>query len=181
MVEGQLRTLAELASFSRITVQATPRSAFTDRPATADAAGLGWIQRLSPFSRSIGADDKRIAPDVPEGMVVLAPRGRFIAESADGAVIWTERLPNEPNGSAGFWADAVQQRLGGDFAQAERVTLGGFEVLRLVEEDDGYRYLIGVRADGRWLEIIQVYYPTAEQESRYGDSVRKAIQGGGAS
>ena len=180
VVEGKLRTLAELASFSRLTVQVSPRADFANRANRSDAEGLGWIQSLSPFSRSVGAYSKRVPLVVPEGMVMLAPRGRFVAESADGAVMWTSRLENAPRGSADFWSASVAERLGAEFETGEPEVVGGFVMLRMVEqgEADGYRYLIGVRDAGKWLEVVQVYYPSAEQEERYGDSVRAAIAGG---
>jgi len=59
--------------------------------------------------------------------------------------------------------------------------VGGFRVLRVVEEGDGYRYLVGVREAGKWLELIQVYYPGADQESRYNDEVFEAIKARGQS
>ncbi|MEL6349556.1 MAG: DUF4349 domain-containing protein [Myxococcota bacterium] len=176
VVEGQMRTLSSLASFSRITVQTSARSAFSDRPATQDAAGIGWIARLSPFRRDVG-DDKRVALAEPEGMVVLSPRGRFIAESADGAVVWTARFRNDPRGEASFWINAVEERLAPQFADAAISEVGSFQMIRFVEEG-GYRYLIGVRDAGKWVEVVQVYYPAQDHEDRYGDAVMNAIRGG---
>jgi hypothetical protein len=180
VVEGQMRTLSELARFSRLTVQVTPRADFDNRVTRADAEGLGWIQQLSPFSRSVGQYSKRVPLAVPEGMVLLDPRGRFIAESADGAVMWTSRIENAPRGEADFWVNSIRERLSAEFDADEAESVGGFVLLRMVEQDapEGYRYLVGVREEGRWLRVVQVYYPSAEQEERYGEAVLAAIGGG---
>jgi hypothetical protein len=179
VTESQLRTLSSLASFSRLTVSLVPRSAFTDRTQTADSVGLTWIQQLSPFTRSVGSDERRLSVDTPDGLVVLSPRGRFIAESADGAVLWTGRVPNEPRGDADFWIAAISQRLSGEFESAEITTVGPWKMLRLVSDgEQPYRYLIGVIDSGKKLELVEIYYPSAEQEERYGTEILASLRGG---
>ncbi|MFT5683995.1 MAG: hypothetical protein ACI8RZ_004930 [Myxococcota bacterium] len=179
VTESQLRTLSSLASFSRLTVTLVPRQAFADRSHTTDAVGLGWIQQLSPFARSVGSDERRVSVDTPDGLVVLSPRGRFIAESADGAVLWTGRVPNEPRGDADFWIAAISQRLSGEFSASEVTTVGPWTMLRLVSDgEEPYRYLIGVIDTGKKLELIEIYYPTAEQEERYGADILASLRGG---
>lgn len=180
VVEGQKRVLADLAAFSRITVTLSPRGDVSQRAYRSDAEGLGWIQSLSPFSRSVGAEGRRLSLMVPEGMVQLSTRGRFIAESADGAIVWTGRVENQPEGSASFWVDAIEQRLGSEFDVDAAEMVGGFVMLRMVELEtpEGYRYLIGLRTEGKWLEIVQVYYPSQDHEQRYQEAVMTAIAGG---
>ena len=180
VTEQQMRTLSDLASFSRLTVQVSPRGDFRDQSARIETDGMGWIQRLSPFSRGVGANSKRVALTPPEGMVQLNPRGRFIAESADGAMIWTSRLENAPRGDAAFWIEAIQERMTDEFDTIEPSSVGGFVLLHMTEqgEPEGYRYLVGIRDTGKWLEVVQVYYPSKEHEDRYGEDVMAAIRGG---
>ena len=178
LVEAQLRTLARLASHSRLTVDFSARSAFSSQTDTSDVAGLDWIARLSPFRRDVGSVGRRLELPVPEGLVALAPRGRFIAESADGAVVWTGRLENQPRGSADFWIEAIAERLAPEFAQSAVTTVGGWQVLRLEESETGYRYLIAVMDAGRRLKLVEIYYPAAEQEQRYGAAILAALGGG---
>ncbi|MDG1479973.1 MAG: DUF4349 domain-containing protein [Myxococcota bacterium] len=179
VTESQLRTLSSLARFSRLTITLVPRQAFADRSHSQDAVGLGWIQDLSPFARSVGDDERRVSVDTPDGLVVLSPRGRFIAESADGAVLWTGRVPNEPRGDAEFWVSAISGRLSAEFESASVTTVGPWTMLRLVSDGDTpYRYLIGVIDTGKKLELVEIYYPSAEQEERYGEQILASLRGG---
>jgi hypothetical protein len=179
VMEGQLRTLASLASFSRITVEVQARPAFAAAAPGQDPVGFDWIHALSPFRRDLSERGDLSSLDVPVGFVALDVKKRFIAESADGAVIWTSKLENDPAGSAAFWIDAVSQRLGPEFQSVDRLTAGGYQLLSFVSEtDDPYRYLVGVRVEGDDLYLVEVYYPSATQEDRYKDAVLAVIGGG---
>lgn len=182
VMEGQLRTLASLANFSRITVEAVARQAFASRAPGQDPAGFGWIHGISPFQRQMTEGWKLSEMAVPTGFVALDVKKRFIAESADGAVIWTAELPNDPAGDAAFWTAAIQKRLSDDFKSVEAMDIGGYKLLRFVSEtDDDYRYVVGVRVDGDELHLVQVYYPNEATEARYQEAVRQAIAGGSSS
>ena len=177
VTEGQLRTLSSLASFSRLSVSLVPRAAFADRDVSQDAVGLEWIQELSPFRREVGEYSRRLKVAVPDGLVSLSSSGRFIAESADGAVLWTSRLPNEPRGDADFWVAAIQQRLAPEFSAAEVTQVGEWTMLRLVADGDTpYRYLIGVIDSGSKLQLVEIYYPSPEQEERYGADILTGLR-----
>lgn len=179
VMESQLRTLSSLASLSRITIEAQARPAFTQTSRQDDPYGLGWIPQLSPFNRAVASGGDLLKIDVPTGFVALDDKEHFVAESADGARIWTGRLDNEPRGDSEFWAAALSERLGPEFQSVERQEVGGYMLLRLVSETaDAYRYLIAVRASGDHLDLIEVYYPGPTQEARYGDAVLTAIRGG---
>jgi hypothetical protein len=179
VTESQLRTLASLASYSRLSISLVPRDAFTDRSHRQDAVGLEWIQALTPFRRDVGSDGRRLSIEAPDGLVVLSTRGRFVAESADGAVLWTGRLPNEPQGDAGFWIEAIESRLASEFATAEITTVGEWTMLRLVSDgEEPYRYLVGLIDDGKKLKLVEIYYPGEVQEQRYGDDILTSLRGG---
>jgi hypothetical protein len=178
MMDSQIRLLASMAAFSQITVEAVPRAAVAQRPSQEEVAGLGWIQHLSPFRRDVAQEGRLLKLDVPEGFVALDEKHHFVAESADGAVIWSTTLKNEPEGDSAFWVDAVKQRLGPEFAKAEVQTQGSFQVLRVVDAGDpAYRYLVALRARGDELDLVEVYYPAASQEERYQKAVFAAIVG----
>jgi hypothetical protein len=178
--EVQLRVLGELADFARITVQAMPSSAFSDGEGDVDLTGFEWIRALSPWRSDVTEGSKLLALTVPEGLVALDEKHRFAAESPDGARIWTGRLMNEPRGDTPFWIEAITERIASEFADAEAKAVGDFQVLRLVDPADaeGYRYLIGVRAEGKHLDLVQIYYPTRAQEERYEAAMTAALQGG---
>lgn len=180
-MEAQLRTLSRLASMSRITVELVPRQAQAWAGQAEDTAELRWLRALSPFRPDhLARVGKRLSLSVPEGMVQLTPRKRFMAESADGARIWSGRLDNEPQGTAAFWVGALQERLGPEFASAEVRTVGGFTVLTLVDRsDEPYTWVIAVRESGRKLDVVEAYFPTPAQRSRYQAAVDAVLTAAG--
>lgn len=177
-LEAQLATLASLASLSRITVELVPREALAWQGPEDETAELAWIRGLSPFRTDFPVDSKKLDLPVPEGMVRLEVRGRFVAESADGARAWTHRVENEPEGDAAFWLAALEERLARDFAKSERLDIGAWRVLRLVDRSDApYTWWIAVRVDGGKLHVAQALFPSAAHEERHGAAVRAALVG----
>lgn len=177
LAEAQVRVLANLAAFSRITVEVVPRQAIGQATVQEQVAGMEWISRLSPFRRDVAFAGRKLKLDVPEGFVVLNDRKHFVTESADGAAFWASRTLNEPRGTAAFWVDAVRQRLAPEFASAEISQVGDWQVLRLVDRsDDPYRYVIAIRIVGRWRQVVEIHYPHAAQEDRHGASVRACLE-----
>jgi hypothetical protein len=181
VLEAQVRTLADLAALSRLTVTAVA----PDHHVVATAAlpaGMSFIDRLSAFDRvEHEALSKPVSLDAPEGFVRLDPRqARF--ESADGASLWAFRLPNEPAGAADWWRQAVIDRIGEQLDDGSVASVGGWELVRFVEQGatEPYVWHVGFRVDGKHLQVLQVTYPTQLQEDRYHQAVR-AVLGGGAS
>jgi hypothetical protein len=113
--------------------------------------------------------------------VSLAPRGPFVAESPEGAILWTLRVPNDPIGTAPFWIAAVEDRLADEFASPVRSQLGEWECLTLDEPgaDEPYRWQVCLRPVGKKLEVAQAYFPTAEAVARYAAGVEQALSSGG--
>jgi hypothetical protein len=178
--DRQRRMLQGLADLARISVELVPREAVGAGATDPAVAGFEWIEQLSPFNHAIG-DDKRLALAVPDGMVALAPKGRFVAESPEGAALWTGRVPNDPQADAGFWVDAVVDRLAADFATVERSTRGTWSCVTLVDGSDApYTWDVCAQADpsDRYLSIAQAYYPTAEAVARYQAAVAASLSGG---
>jgi hypothetical protein len=61
--------------------------------------------------------------------------------------------------------------------------MGRFQALRLVDRGENpYTWFILVNGDGKDLEVIEIYYPSAEHELRYHKAVEAAVlaAGGGA-
>lgn len=179
-LEMQLTTIAALASFSRLSVEAVPHQVHVGDAADEPIASFRWIHRLSPFSRDVAYyEGERLELAVPKGLVELTDTDHWIAESADGVVIWSHVRENIPVGTSAFWLAAIKARLGPSYAKAEVKQLGRFHVLKLIDQSEAaYRYLIGVHVDGDDLEVVEVYYPGAEQEKRHDAAVRAAIEGG---
>jgi hypothetical protein len=177
-LEMEIKTLASLAAFSRLTLQMVPRQAH-EAAAPEELAAFRWIRDLSPFRRDVAAEGKRLDLKVPEGMVLLGKSERWTAEGADGAVIWASRRDNEPKGTTEFWLESLRGRLAPEYGSAESLRIGGFQFLRLVDQSEvAYRYLVGVRVDDGKLQLIEIYYPTAEHEKRYAPAIKAALEGG---
>lgn len=181
--ESQLRTLSELAAMSRISVDAVAREAFAGSSQRPELSGFEWIRNLSPFNRAPWDDDKRVALPVPDGLVSLSRTGPFAAESADGVVLWTMRLANDPVGTAPFWIGSVEDRLADDFQNPGQRAVGGWYCLDLDQPgaDEPYHWTVCARTTGNKLDVAQVYYPTPQTRERYGALVDAALVGGGDS
>ncbi len=182
--ESRLRTLKDLAAMSTISVEAVPREAFGSTSGSAALAGFEWIRGLSPFNRSVWDSDKRLELEPPHEMVVLSKTGPFIAESADGTLLWTMRVENDPEGSNKFWIRAIRDQIGAEFDDVETKTLGEYECLMLREPgaDEPYRWDVCVSERGRWLEVAQAYYPSPVQVVRFAERVSFCLDHeGGAS
>lgn len=179
-LEGRSRALESMAALSRITVELVPRAQVTWQGSGEDAAELGWIRELSPFRMEVARAHRKLQLDTPEGMVALQERGPWVAESADGARVWSASLPNEPLGTTEFWLGALEARIAPEFSVAERGSLGRFLTLRLVSRDDApYVWVVGVAVVGKRLHVVEQFFPSLAQEARYRDAVAVAIAEGG--
>lgn len=174
----QVKTLAKLAAYSRLTLEVQPRE--TRGTTKADAlAAFRWIDELSPFRRDTAQRGGLFRLKAPAEMVVLDETSHWIAESADGAVVWTSKRKNAPKGSDEFWASAIAERMSPDFAETTREKIGAFEFVKFVDGGTThYSYMVGVHADGDDLQVIEIYYPTPEHEKRYSTGVNVVISGG---
>ncbi|MES2643900.1 MAG: DUF4349 domain-containing protein [Myxococcota bacterium] len=183
-LELSSRTLQRLADFSRITVKLQQRPALTWRGGTPESAAFAWIRNLSPFDAEDSAlGGKKLKLDVPDGFVPLDTKGRFIVESAEGARLWATRLVNDPVGDTPFWTDALGRRLISEFKEGDPVAVGEWQGLRLLDRSDTpYVWVVLVRAVGKDLDVVQIFYPSVAAEQRHAPAVQ-AVLGpvGGAS
>ncbi|MBN1959485.1 MAG: DUF4349 domain-containing protein [Deltaproteobacteria bacterium] len=177
--EMQVKTLASLAEFSRLSIEAIARQPRESSSSVDELAAFRWIRSLSPFSRDIAHQGKRLKLNVPEGMVLLSEKTHWTAESADGAVIWASTRENIPVGTTDYWMKAVQSRLAPEYKSASITNIGDFAVLRLVDQSEAaYRYLIGLRVIDDELQIVEIYYPSQKHEQRYHDAVNNILERG---
>lgn len=178
-LEAQQATLAKLAAFSRVSVQAVPRRQGPAKPQQESIAAFKWIWSLSPMRRDVARAAQRLELPVPEGLVTLSKDGPWIAESADGAATWSARMGNEPYGSGEFWLSAIEQRLAPEYAKVERSAAGPYSLLRLVDHGPtAPRYWVAVRVLGGELHLVEAYFPSEAQEQRYREAVLQSLQAG---
>ncbi|MEN0066633.1 MAG: DUF4349 domain-containing protein [Myxococcota bacterium] len=178
--ESRLRVLRDLASMSRISVDVVPRE-FGPQRRELVLSGFGWIRGLSPFDRGVYSDTKRLELDTPEEMVSLTKSGPYIAESPKGTVLWSMRLPNDPQGDADYWRSAVHESLAEDFENVSRRTVGEWACLSLDEPgaEEPYRWQICLATSGRHIQLVQAYFPDAAEVERFGERIEQALIGGG--
>ena len=173
---NQKNTLSSLANYSRLTLALVPRQVFSGRSADDDVTEFKWIYSLSPFRRDIAMQGELLKFRTPKEMVALDKKDLWISESADGTIFWASRRLNNPKGNTDFWFEAIRYRLEPEFTKSEVKQLGNFKVLRLVQGDEqSYIYLVGVHADEKWIELVEVYFPSTDQETRYGEAVFDSI------
>lgn len=177
-LERQTRTLASLASMSRLTVEAVGQDEHTAQDQRPPVAGFEWIDQLSAFDRAVAEDSDKLTLEVPHGLVELGDVDHFQAESAEGVVIWTSRLDNEPTGDATFWMAALQDRIEGEFTSSAMTPMGSFLVLRLEEPSkEPYIYTIALRVVGDAIELVEIYYPDAAAETRHKPAIDAVLNG----
>ena len=178
IIEAQMRTLQDLADYSSITVDLSPRKAVQNGD-TVEPYGMNWIHSLSPFQNTVCHSGKRLELETPIGFVSLHPKGSYIAESADGTVLRATKLPNQPNGDSQFWQNAIDSRISSGFNNVQKSTMGEYSVIQMEEDSDNpYIWMIAVRNDDKYLEFIEVYYPTKTEWTRHQKNVETAILGG---
>ncbi len=180
LMEARLQVLADLAAMSRITVVAVA----PDLHANATRAlpyGMTWIDGLSAFNHDMVWKNRKVDVSVPEGFVALDPP-RFHVQAADGATAWAFSLKNDPQGGAGFWRDAVVDRIGDQLEDGSTSTVGGWSLVRFVEPGakEPYVWHLGFRVEGQRLQVFQVTYPTEGQEGRYHEAVLTVLKEGQA-
>jgi hypothetical protein len=179
-LDAQKQLLARLASLSRVTISVVARDAFVGAQERIEYEGFGWIGQLSPFRRDVQHTGKRVAIATPTGLVKLTDVNRFTAEGPEGAVVWASRHLNDPEGDAAFWIGAIETRLGKEFKEVTRYQLGSWQLIRMVEPvaESPYVYIVAVRVVGRHRDLVEMYFPDQEQETRYQEAIAQVLQGG---
>ena len=179
--EANLRTLADLAAMSKISVDTVPRDAFARSTGGLVLSGFDWIRQLSPFNHGVYRSRKRLKLQTPFEMTALRKRGPYVARGAEGTMLWTQRIRNNPRGDGAFWVDAIEERLGREFMNGYRREVGDWSCLWLDEPgaDEPYRWQVCVQPDGRFLKVAQAYFPSPVSVARFSRRVDEALGGGG--
>lgn len=178
-LEQQLKTLASLADYARLTLVAQIKQARMGMTPESEAiSAFHWIYGLSPFRRDIALSGSFMKMGVPQGMVALDKQRHWIAESPDGSTFWASKRPNKPKGDTNFWVEAIKKRLAPEFRSSETVDAGAFKILQFSDQEPAYRYWVGVLVQEDTVEIVEAYFRTIEQENRYKASVLASIEKG---
>ncbi|GAB6097135.1 hypothetical protein JCM14469_33890 [Desulfatiferula olefinivorans] len=170
-MERRLKTLTTLADFSRISLDVTGIDMGLSSGDTEDVFEFRWIHSLSPFSRACLESGRTLSFETPAGMVALGGPA-WITESAEGVVLSAHRRDNRPSGDTAFWVRAVANRLEKGFASMTEKTAGDFTLLRMESlSEPSYVYVVGLRAADKTLQVIEIYYPDEDLETRHGAAI----------
>ncbi len=176
---AQRKRLLSKARFSRITLRIETRRLDTSNLRRESIEAFEWIHQLSPFNDNVPSSGKPLKFDLPKGMVALDAKGLWVAESADGAFLRASRHEKQPAGDTTFWLEAVKLRLGPEYAKVQLLETGAFKILRLEDRSETpFIYLVGLHVTTRnELELVEVYFASSAQESRYKETILTVIRG----
>ncbi|NUM34832.1 MAG: DUF4349 domain-containing protein [Candidatus Brocadiae bacterium] len=178
-LEQQLKTLASLAAYSRLSLVTQVKQARVGMtPESESISAFRWIYRLSPFRRDLALSGGFVKMIVPQGMVALEKQKHWIAESPDGTTFWASKKPNHPKGDTNFWMEAIKSRLAPEFRSCEVTEAGSFKILQFSDQDPAYKYWVGISVKDDTIKIIEVYFRSIDQENRYKASVLASIERG---
>jgi hypothetical protein len=90
-----------------------------------------------------------------------------MAEDSSGTQVFISTVPNRPQGDSRFWQQALVFHLGPFYAQLSEKTVqfGDRELLgvELISKDrEPFKYYVGVSAEGRNLQIVEIFSPGAD-------------------
>ncbi|MEJ2155021.1 MAG: DUF4349 domain-containing protein [Desulfobacteraceae bacterium] len=179
-LSAQRKRLLSKARFSRITLHIEALRAETSNIQRERIEAFRWIHQLSPFDDKVPGSGKPLKFDLPKGMVALNAKGLWVAESADGAFLRASRHELQPAGDTAFWLEAVKLRLRPEYAKVQVLDAGEFKLLRMEDRSETpFIYLVGLHVTARnVLELVEVYFASSSQESRYKETILAVIQGG---
>jgi hypothetical protein len=175
-ISQTLDMIARQVAFSRITAQLESRLGEDERARR--EIPFGWIAGLDPlypsFKRLHGEARLDLGPD----FAVFRHDRLHRAESAEGTRVRIGSTRNQPRGDARFWQDALVNALAPLYRGVERVELGRAVGVMLTSKDrEPYGYLVAVVPAGRWLHVIEVFYPTPQEMEKRRAAVEVALKG----
>jgi hypothetical protein len=157
-IELSLELLERQIAFSRITVQLVPRLA--DEATLRGAIPFGWIADLDPLYASLRRLRARVGITLPEDFAIFERERTFRAESPEGTRVRVGTTANEPRGDGAFWSNALTHHLAPLYRTVEAVSLGQLEGVLLTSKDrEPFSFLVAVKAEGRRLHVVEVFFP----------------------
>jgi hypothetical protein len=174
-VESTLSALKNLMDYFTITIDLVP-VVETDRAITRRSP-FRWVRELEAHRVTLTAGKSDVRLSVPSGFVLFEDDDVFRAQSADTSMLRVAWVPNEPRGDAEFWVAAVRHELDGrDEEVVDQGQQGELRYLTVRNKDTQPRYhLVGVRAVGDRLWVVEVYYPHAAAYAAHHAQVKAAL------
>ncbi len=162
-LKQQTSIMESRIAFSRITVQLIPRiqgdiSRF-DIP-------FPWIANLDPLYPAGEKIRGRVTLDPGKRFAVFSRDSVYMAEDSEGTQILISTVANSPQGDSLFWQRALSFHLQPYYAELTEKNLRfgdkDLKGVELVSKDrKPFRYFVGVVADGKNLQIVEIFSPDA--------------------
>ena len=177
-INNTLTALDNQIAFSRIVVELESR--ISDIYLRQADIPFSWIAALNPLSPSTGRLRGRVRIDAGDTFAVFSDEKYFRAENAVGVRIRIGTVENMPRGDTDFWRNALYYHLKDFYRESEKVDLqaksGVLPAVRFISKDrEPYYFLVGVHAVGRWLYVVEAFYPTGNSYEAVRDIVAAAL------
>ena len=142
---------------------------------------------LVPLALALAGCGRPFVPATPPSFVELneqRPAYDYRATTADGVVLGTRALDNDPKGTLGFWSEAVERRLRsmGGYALLEKravTCLGGLAGTQLrFGHDEGatpHVYVVSIFVAEHHIFLLEAG-GTKEQMERYAEAVDWSVR-----
>jgi hypothetical protein len=174
-MSSTLATLQNLVDFYTITLELEP--VLDTAGAQTHRSPFDWVRGLAPHLQTITEGADEVDLKLPDGFVLFDEDDAWRAQSADTSMLRAGRVENEPRGDAAFWAAAVDHEMEG--RDEERVSAGeaGPIVYRVYRDKDVQPrwYLVGLRADGERLSVVEAFFPNEDAWKRHHENVVQAL------
>lgn len=169
-----LDLLERQIAFSRINVALVPRLA-AEQPRQR-VIPFRWIAGLNPIYPSLGRLSGPVQIELGDEFAVFGRERIFRAESPEGTRVRIATTANRPQGDADFWQKALLAHLGGYYRSAEPLQLGEVRAVLFTSKDrEPFRYLVGVLAGGKELQVFEVFFPNETAALKRMETIRAAL------
>ena len=175
MVESEYKELAGLAAFSSLSITiAEPDRTFAGQRL---AESFSWIADLHPTQRALEPLWDRVKEAaVPVDFVVAKGVDYWRAESASGSYVTIAKAGNNPAGTADFWAKAIASYWATMNLQATTQEAGALRIVQYPTPSAPYKYYVGVATDKKRLYLVEIFYPSKEDQDRLSPAVAEAMK-----
>lgn len=191
-LQGQSRTLTQLVQFSQITINISAPDQRQNLAPLQEPIALAWISqwgnRNSSWSRLAHAQGIKPAriklKQLGADFVEIPQEQKQILQfaSASGTQIYSSTKINDPRGDLRFWKAVFEDKIGKKAAKFEWDSSASFALLKTLDWKNARqspsttpRTWYALRIADEQLDLLQIKFPNADQESRFGPVFKAAL------
>lgn len=163
-----MQSLSNRAALSGITIRLQPR--LTQIEDSRRAIPFPWIANLNPMYPVSNEFKGSLELDPGPSFAVFSDASIYRAENPQGVILRMSTLENEPQGDSAFWQKALEFHLSDYYAETVPLELSVGEstlmgVNFLSKDREPYRYTLAVLADGKNLQLLEIFQPDPNWDS----------------